>query len=158
MFILASAAILSGCRINQISATRGVSPQPIPTLEGQVLGEPIGSFTAGSADLKGMLNTCKDSLSSECTLGNRLNSPSYSGVLHCDSKNRSLDVCRSNRGAFVFRDGKLTAVEFIERNNWSQPSTHWSPDSASQQKRLRALERRLVLSVLSGQRLLTDCR
>ncbi len=66
-----------------------------------------------------MVNACKDSLSSECNGAVGLTSPSYSGILHCNEKTKMIDACRDSRGEFIFSNGKLVAIEFIERNNWA---------------------------------------
>lgn len=103
------ASVLTGCR-----------SQPIPTLKGQSLGETFNSLVAKSPDLQRIIRTCKDSLSADCTQVNEL-TPNYSGILHCSDETETLDICENTPGEFIFRDGKLTAMMFKERNTW-QPS------------------------------------
>lgn len=105
--------------IGVLASGLGCRTQPAPTLEGHALGESIASFISESADLKRILTSCKDSLSAECNVANQLTSATYSGILHCSGQTESLDACRNNRGEFIFNDGRLTAIEFIEPNTWT---------------------------------------
>lgn len=107
----------SGCKT---APTAVQTDQQSSSLEGHALGEPIGAFIASSPDLKRVISACKDSVSADCSMASRLESPVYSGVFHCQAGAETMDVCHGQRGVFIFRDGKLSAIEFIEANTWDR--------------------------------------
>ncbi len=83
-----------------------------------MLDEPISSFVSSSDDLKRLVSSCKGSLSSQCEVAQQLSNSSYSGILHCSSETKLLDICKETRGEFMFREGRITAIEFMENNRW----------------------------------------